>query len=571
VAVGAATILAFQETAASYVSPALFVKCTVSGSPQSVFALSTVLYALDDQAATGSISAEYWDGTSYQAVSNSKLSTTSTMVNMSAVFVTKTLMQAQFTVVPATTTLVIKFVVASALSGSRDVFGVGDVRVEYPLPATTTQAPPTTPLPPGITNAPTTTTTTAAGTPLPPGVTTSPSSTTAPSPTESTTGVFISSTPAPAGNSKLPIFIGAGVGGGAFLLCVVVVGVLVCRRRARGRNQYDDDSGHAIHAQHEKPYDSPYKGLQSASGGGGSTQMTQFSAQSDRDTTHELVSLRRDADTIGIDELELLDLLGTGSFGTVHRARWNGRIVAVKTLKGDEVTKQQEIELIKEAKLMARMQQHQNVLLLIGVVEAPHLALVSELCANGSLHAALQKCAAASADASLVPPLNESDMLRILRGTAAGMAHLHKEKIIHRDLAARNILLTSSNEPKVSDFGMSRAVAEDTGYTKSQSGPLKWMAPESITDRKFGPKSDVWAFGVVIFEVLTCCKEPYEGLAALQVATRVANGALRLAAPDEAHPILRSIVQQCTEYYAKDRPTFDDLSPQLAKLRSLFA
>lgn len=97
------------------------------------------------------------------------------------------------------------------------------------------------------------------------------------------------------------------------------------------------------------------------------------------------------------------------------------------------------------------------------------------------------------------------------------------------------------------------------------------MAPESITDRKFGPKSDVWAFGVVIFEVLTCCREPYEGLAALQVATRVANGALRLAAPDEAHPILRSIVQQCTEYNAKDRPTFEQLIPQLAKLKSLFA
>jgi DNA-directed RNA polymerase II subunit RPB2 len=85
------------------------------------------------------------------------------------------------------------------------------------------------------------------------------------------------------------------------------------------------------------------------------------------------------------------------------------------------------------------------------------------------------------------------------------------------------------------------------------------------------PKSDVWSFGVVIFEVLTCCREPYEGLAALQVATRVANGALRLAAPDEAHEVLRSIVQQCTEYNPADRPTFDNLIPQLAKLRSLFA
>ena len=109
-------------------------------------------------------------------------------------------------------------------------------------------------------------------------------------------------------------------------------------------------------------------------------------------TRDELVSLRRDANSIENDELQLLELLGSGSFGTVHRARWHDRIVAVKTLKGEEVTREQIIDLIGEAKLMARLPPHINVLMLLGCVETPQLALVSELCENGSLYDALQVC-----------------------------------------------------------------------------------------------------------------------------------------------------------------------------------
>ena len=104
----------------------------------------------------------------------------------------------------------------------------------------------------------------------------------------------------------------------------------------------------------------------------------------------ELVSLRRDAETIEQSELTMLDLLGSGSFGTVHRARWRDKVVAVKTLKGDEVTRAQIRDLIAEAKLMARLPPHAHVLLLLGCVATPHVALVSELCEHGSLYDALQ-------------------------------------------------------------------------------------------------------------------------------------------------------------------------------------
>jgi serine/threonine protein kinase len=838
---GSQVILAAQESGA-FVGPSILLRCSWT-SPQTQFVVSTTLFGLDDAANTGTISPLYWNG-NFFATLGAPLTTSGSATTFMTSRINTTV-----TLSSPSPTIVLRFDVASVGSSARDLLGVGTTTID--LVAT---QPPTTPMPVVNTPSPGTaaSSTTSGSTQSSDGTTTTMITVmSGPSDSGMTTTVFFPATPSPPASNNLPIYIGVGVGVGVLLLIGVIV-FFVCRGR-RGRGDGDDD-GNSIygHALNETQYDkSPYTGVTSS---GSRTGMSHKSAQSDRgDTTGDLVSLRRDANTIGMDELELLDLLGSGSFGTVHRARWNGRIVAVKTLKGDDVTDAQVRELIGEAKLMARMQPHNNVLLLIGVVETPNLALVSELCANGSLHHALQRCAEASSNPSIRPPLNEVDMLRILRGTAAGMAHLHKEKIIHRDLAARNILLTSGNDPKVSDFGMSRAVQEDTGYTKcfdatdhqlltnagflglaevlsrvdaavgadgrvvvrdwrglkaasydvkcaqlvfaepralgvnigvqrlvefasdgedvslvatanhdmyvfhsgkqafvkapaadidgearflalaacgtsramhsvrtersllvefgraivglaqlpdwarslcgsldadsigvvletvvsmasvapnvllvqssaarsvlealllragctalaercssgadtwrviwadaqtrsaaeprvrakkvserhcvtwcfdmcssdaandgfvvvrratasrvsratiqgnSSSGPLKWMAPESIADRKFSPKSDVWSFGVVIFEVLTCCREPYEGLAALQVATRVANGALRLAAPDEAHEVLRSIVQQCTEYNPADRPSFDQLVPQLAKLRSLFA
>jgi hypothetical protein len=210
-----------------------------------VFALSTVLYALDDQTATGSISAEYWDGTGYQAVSNSKLSTTSTTANSSAVFSTETLMQAQFTVAPATTTLVIKFVVASSSGGSRDVFGVGDVKVEYPLPTTTTQtadnleitrtqAPTTMPLPPGTTDAPTTI---GAGTTQPPGLTTFLNVTSQKSASFETeisnTGESASSVPSPGTVGTIVGVVLAVL----FLMGAAIAGFFILKRRREGANE----------------------------------------------------------------------------------------------------------------------------------------------------------------------------------------------------------------------------------------------------------------------------------------------------------------------------------------------
>ena len=190
------------------------------------------------------------------------------------------------------------------------------------------------------------------------------------------------------------------------------------------------------------------------------------------DNTDVLMSLRRDANTFGYDEIEQGDKIGEGSFGNVYKAQLNGQTVAMKTVL--QTTVDAVDELISEAKLMARLPPHDNVLLLLGVVDSPHLALLLEYCAGGSLADKLSECATAAARGDDTMPLSEAALMRVLRGTSKGMRHLHQNKIIHRDLAARNVLLRADGVAKVSDFGLSRHLAEDKGKTKSDTGPLKW-------------------------------------------------------------------------------------------------
>jgi c-src tyrosine kinase len=124
------------------------------------------------------------------------------------------------------------------------------------------------------------------------------------------------------------------------------------------------------------------------------------------------------------------------------------------------------------------------------------------------------------------------------------MHHLHSENIIHRDLAARNILIKrESMEVKVSDFGLSRQKDHhDTNVTETQTGPLKWMAIEALRERKYSTKSDVWSYGVVMWELL-CRSEPYPHLSAVHAAIAVIKDGLRLPIPDDAPPLFIKIMK----------------------------
>jgi len=130
---------------------------------------------------------------------------------------------------------------------------------------------------------------------------------------------------------------------------------------------------------------------------------------------------------------------------------------------------------------------------------------------------------------------------------------LHNNNIVHRDLAARNILLSGTGDPKISDFGMSRLVHDNKGNTtKADVGPIKWMAPESIKRKEYSKKSDIWTFGVVIWEVVTR-QEPYEGEDLMELALSIRDTGRHLQIPD-CEPIFQSIMNQCFKNEPRDRP-----------------
>jgi len=151
-------------------------------------------------------------------------------------------------------------------------------------------------------------------------------------------------------------------------------------------------------------------------------------------------------------------------------------------------------------------------------------------------------------------------ILKMALDISKGMLHLHKEKIIHRDLAARNLLLDKSMNVKIADFGLSRVITNTDEYniTYTNGGPLRHMAPESLTHRKYSSYSDIWAYGITMIEIITR-DIPFPNLDAIQVAVSIVNGSLRPKAPTSCPGILVSLLDKCFSMNPTDRPTFEAL------------
>jgi len=220
-----------------------------------------------------------------------------------------------------------------------------------------------------------------------------------------------------------------------------------------------------------------------------------------------------------------------------------------------------------EAKLMSSLEHHPNLVRFIGITSPPDpLCLLLEFCPLGSLFTLLQD-----------PKFRMSSTLQFefLLGIANGMNFLHKQNIVHRDLAARNVLLTTLEVTgvKIADFGMSRHVdlLKPTGQTKSNVGPVLWMPPESLQNKIYSTKSDIWAFGIVIFEI-TARKLPYEGIGYIEVARYVIQGG-HVKPPPDCPPILVQLLEDCCKSKPDTRPTFGQvveiLQEQLTKIRGI--
>jgi len=212
---------------------------------------------------------------------------------------------------------------------------------------------------------------------------------------------------------------------------------------------------------------------------------------------------------VAFTELKVERKIGMGSYGKVCLGKWNAAPVALRFCR-----KKGNVEdFMREMQLMIELPPHPNVVQLLGAsLDGPQPVIILEFCAGGSLERLLFESNA---------NFSEVYKMQLVRGIAAGMLHLHKHNIVHRDLAARNILLTASGHPKISDFGMSRILEKDEeGKANSTVGPVCWKAHESLAHRNYSKKSDVWTFGIVVYEIVAQC-EPHNNEDVFDVATRI--------------------------------------------------
>eukprot|EP00667_Euglena_gracilis_P005587 EG_transcript_5620 len=240
--------------------------------------------------------------------------------------------------------------------------------------------------------------------------------------------------------------------------------------------------------------------------------------------------------------------LGSGTFTTAALAAWEGRPVVVKTLAQQLLPLEQRRRFWAAAARGAELPQHRNVVPTVGFIAKP-LALVQCYADHGSLRPLL----------ICNPGLPLDTLVGVAAGVAAGMAHLAAHGVVHRNLCARNVLLATDWVPQVSDYGIDREELGDA----SGGLRLKWMAPESLRHRQCSTKSDVWAFGVLLWEVAARGREPYEGQDPVEVAMAVASSGLQLLPPPTTpEPVVR-LIATCLSVAPEDRPDFAELHRDL--------
>ncbi|XP_021933765.1 tyrosine kinase receptor Cad96Ca-like isoform X2 [Zootermopsis nevadensis] len=275
--------------------------------------------------------------------------------------------------------------------------------------------------------------------------------------------------------------------------------------------------------------------------------------------------------------LKVFNILGEGCFGQVWRCEaldLNGRegttVVAVKTLKENASDKERS-DLVQELQVMKMLEPHPNVVRLLGCcTEKEPLFVIMEYVPHGKLQSFLRNSRAERYYGNLhgaSNTLTSRDLTSFVYQVARGMDFLSSKGIIHRDLAARNILVGENHICKVADFGFARDIISSHVYERKSEGrlPIRWMAPESLYDNIFSVKSDVWSFGVLIWEIVTLGSTPYPGLAAAEVMRRVRDG-YRLDKPEHCRRELYNIMYYCWDKDPKERPSFSELIKLLEQL-----
>ncbi|XP_043482361.1 proto-oncogene tyrosine-protein kinase ROS isoform X2 [Leptopilina heterotoma] len=274
------------------------------------------------------------------------------------------------------------------------------------------------------------------------------------------------------------------------------------------------------------------------------------------------------------DEIILSRFLGSGAFGEVFQGTakdLNGpgfTPVAIKTLRKG-ASSQEKSEFIQEARLMSHFR-HKHVLLLLGVcLETDSPLLVLELMEAGDLLSYLRSNRAIQS--SCPSALTLQDLLSICEDVARGCRYLEELHFVHRDLACRNCLVSSNDRQlrvvKIGDFGLARDIYKNDYYRKEGEGllPVRWMAPESLVDGVFTSQSDVWAFGVLMWEITSLGQQPYPARTNQEVLHYVRSGG-RLQKPLNCPNSLHQLMLSCWSCIER-RPSFKTCLEEIINLR----
>ncbi|XP_070078011.1 focal adhesion kinase 1 isoform X22 [Equus caballus] len=260
------------------------------------------------------------------------------------------------------------------------------------------------------------------------------------------------------------------------------------------------------------------------------------------------------------ERIELGRCIGEGQFGDVHQGVYlspenPALAVAIKTCKNCTSDSVRE-KFLQEA-LTMRQFDHPHIVKLIGVITENPVWIIMELCTLGELRSFLQV---------RKYNLDLASLILYAYQLSTALAYLESKRFVHRDIAARNVLVSSNDCVKLGDFGLSRYM-EDSTYYKASKGklPIKWMAPESINFRRFTSASDVWMFGVCMWEILMHGVKPFQGVKNNDVIGRIENGE-RLPMPPNCPPTLYSLMTKCWAYDPSRRPRFTELKAQLSTI-----
>ncbi|XP_062505401.1 fibroblast growth factor receptor 2-like isoform X2 [Corticium candelabrum] len=288
------------------------------------------------------------------------------------------------------------------------------------------------------------------------------------------------------------------------------------------------------------------------------------------------------------NHLTLFEKLGEGHFGTVHRARACGIVtpgqnitVAVKMCKTIENNADEtgfcEQSLCVEVELLVKIGSHNNVVKLLGMCsQGGPLWLIFEGAQLGNLLTYLRSARDVVEGQSCVITTNQSTtgenvlitqrkMFTFGEQIAKGMAYLYSQKILHRDLAARNVLVFNNEVLKMSDFGLARDIKYHEYYRRKTpcEMPAKWMSPEAIMHKVYTQASDVWSFGIVLWEIATLGGSPYPSICISRLYDLLVEG-YRMSCPVNCPRLFHTIMLRCWEAEASERPTFVTLITMLS-------